>query len=149
MMRKIILLVSFFLLTSCDYSPLYSSKNNNLLNIEILSLEGDRKINSILKNRLRGHSNINSDKLKIKIINKYSKKDLSKDTSGNIETYQLTAKVEFTVVLRDSKKLVTIIKNSKMQNFNDKFEERDYEDRLKENMANSIYENLIIQLTKK
>lgn len=148
-MKRIILLISFFLLISCDYSPLYSSKNNNLLNIEILSLEGDRKINSILKNRLRSHNNVNSNKLEIKITNKYSKKDLSKDTSGNIETYQLTVKADFTVTTKDSEKIVSIIKNSKMQNFSDKFEERDYEDRLKENMANSIYENLLIQLTKK
>ncbi len=149
MIKKIIFLISLFSLASCDYSPLYSSKKNNFLNIETVEYEGDRKINSILKNRLRNHKNANVDPLKIKIISEYDKKDLSKDNLGNIETYQLSVKIEFIINSKNFGKIITLEGNSKMQNFNDKFEEKDYENRLKENMTNSIYENLIIQLTRK
>ena len=79
----------------------------------------------------------------------YVKKDLSRNTAGDIETYELILISKFLVDFGDQSKTISISKNSKMENFSDKFEEKDYEDRMKENMSNSIYESLILQLINK
>ena len=46
-------LTILLLISACGFSPMYSSKNTQLYNIKILNLEGDNKINSIIKQRLK------------------------------------------------------------------------------------------------
>ena len=149
MIKKFVSIFILVLFSSCDYSPLYSSKSNNFLNIEITSYTGDSRANSIIRSRLNNNKNLNVEVIKIRIETEYIKKDLSRNTAGDIETYELILMARFFVDFGNEKKTISISKNSKMENFNDKFEEKDYEDRMKENMSNSIYESLVIQLTNK
>ena len=149
MIKKFVSIFILVLFSSCDYSPLYSSKNNKFLNIEITSYTGDSRANSIIRSRLNNNKNLNVEVIKIRIETEYIKKDLSRNTAGDIETYELILMARFFVDFGNEKKTISISKNSKMENFNDKFEEKDYEDRMKENMSNSIYESLVIQLTNK
>ena len=149
MIKKFVSIFILVLFSSCDYSPLYSSKSNKFLNIEITSYTGDSRANSIIRSRLNNNKNLNVEVIKIRIETEYIKKDLSRNTAGDIETYELILMARFFVDFGNEKKTISISKNSKMENFNDKFEEKDYEDRMKENMSNSIYESLIIQLTNK
>ena len=149
MIKKFVSIFILVLFSSCDYSPLYSSKSNKFLNIEITSYTGDSRANSIIRSRLNNNKNLNVEVIKIMIETEYIKKDLSRNTAGDIETYELILMARFFVDFGNEKKTISISKNSKMENFNDKFEEKDYEDRMKENMSNSIYESLVIQLTYK
>lgn len=149
MIKKFFLIFAIFIFSSCDYSPLYSTKNNKFLNIEITEYTGDSKANTILRSRLSNNKNLNIEPIKIKIKTEYIKKDLSRNTAGDIETYELILIANFLIDFGNEQKTISISKNSKMENFNDKFEERDYENRMKENMSNSIYENLILQLINK
>ena len=149
MIKKFVSIFILVLFSSCDYSPLYSSKSNKFLNIEITSYTGDSRANSIIRSRLNNNKNLNVEVIKIRIETEYIKKDLSRNTAGDIETYELILMARFFVDFGNEKKTISISKNSKMENFNDKFEEKDYEDRMKENMSNSIYESLVIQLTNK
>ncbi len=146
MIKNFFLIIIFLLISSCDYSPLYSSKKSKFFNIEITEYRGDNKINSILRNRLNKHKNMNFEPIKIEIETEYTKKDLSRKTSGDIETYELILSSRFFTNINDENKIISISRKSKMENFTDKFEERDYENRMKENMANSIYEAFILQL---
>ncbi len=149
MIKKFFLIFAILMFSSCDYSPLYSTKNNKFLNIEITEYTGDSKANTILRSRLSNNKNLNIEPIKIKIKTEYIKKDLSRNTAGDIETYELILIANFLIDFGNEQKTISISKNSKMENFNDKFEERDYENRMKENMSNSIYENLILQLINK
>ena len=89
MIKKFFLIFIVLILSSCDYSPLYSSKNNKFLNIEITNYTGDSRANSIIRSRMNNNKNLNVDPIKIQINTEYIKKDLSRNTAGDIETYEL------------------------------------------------------------
>ena len=55
------LLPVLLLMSACGFSPMYSSKNSQLYNIKIINLEGDNKINSIIRLRLNKHKNNNAE----------------------------------------------------------------------------------------
>ena len=55
-LKKIITILSFLLLLSCGYEPIYSKKNNNSnynFSINTINLIWDNKVNQILKNKLK------------------------------------------------------------------------------------------------
>tara|TARA_Y100000992_G_C20885798_1_gene313964 strand:- start:21 stop:473 length:453 start_codon:yes stop_codon:yes gene_type:complete len=145
--RSLILLLLFLFLTSCGYTPLYSSKENRL-NISIENYEGDNDINFKLISKLRTHKNLNTEEFKIKIKTDYKKTDLSKDITGKIQDYELTISSTFEVNYSDTTRNFTVKETFTMKNLEDDFEERNYEKTIKENLANSIYQKLMIQMLK-
>ena len=145
--RSLILLLLFLFLTSCGYTPLYSSKENRL-NISIENYEGDNDINFKLISKLRTHKNLNTEEFKIKIKTDYKKTDLSKDITGKIQDYELTISSTFEVNYSDTTRNFTVKETFTMKNLEDDFEERNYEKTIKDNLANSIYQKLMIQMLK-
>ena len=145
--RSLILLLLFLFLTSCGYIPLYSSKENRL-NISVENYEGDNDINFKLISKLRTHKNLNTEEFKIKIKTDYKKTDLSKDITGKIQDYELTISSTFEVNYSDTTRNFTVKETFTMKNLEDDFEERNYEKTIKENLANSIYQKLMIQMLK-
>ena len=55
--------IIILLVTGCGYSPLYSNKNNQNINIEIVDYEGDKVVNSIIRSRLKVHKDNENVKL--------------------------------------------------------------------------------------
>ena len=99
MIKKIILSVFLFLfLTNCGFTPLYSNKEINDINFEVLNYEGDRDINLNLVSKLRANSNPKGKIYKVKIITNYEKITLTNNLAGEPEEYQLGSDVEFTVI---------------------------------------------------
>ena len=145
--RSLILLLLFLFLTSCGYTPLYSSKENRL-NISVENYEGDNDVNFKLISKLRTHKNLNTEEFKIKIKTDYKKTDLSKDITGKIQDYELTISSTFEVNYSDTTRNFTVKETFTMKNLEDDFEERNYEKTIKENLANSIYQKLMIQMLK-
>ena len=145
--RSLILLLLFLFLTSCGYTPLYSSKENRL-NISIENYEGDNDINFKLISKLRTHKNLNTEEFKIKIKTDYKKTDLSKDITGKIQDYELTISSTFEVNYSDTTRNLMIKETFTMKNLEDDFEEKNYEKTIKENLANLIYQKLMIQILK-
>ena len=94
------------------------------------------------------NKNNNSKLFIIKFITDYEKKDLTKDTSGKVQNYQLNFSTKF-IVVSDGKEREFIF-NEKfiMKNFEDDFEGRNYENDIKENIENLIYQKLMIQLAR-
>tara|TARA_B100000035_G_scaffold310689_1_gene318949 strand:+ start:1526 stop:1981 length:456 start_codon:yes stop_codon:yes gene_type:complete len=146
--RSLILLLLFLFLTSCGYTPIYSSKENNRLNISVENYEGDNDINFKIISKLRTHKNLNTEEFKIKIKTDYKKTDLSKDITGKIQDYELTISSTFEINYSDTTRNFTIKETFTMKNLEDDFEERNYEKTIKENLANSIYQKLMIQMLK-
>ena len=149
MIKKIILSVFLFLfLTNCGFTPLYSNKEMNDINIEILNYEGDRDINLNLVSKLRANSNTEGKLFKVKIITNYEKITLTNNLAGEPEEYQLGSNVEFTVIENNSEKKFRVSEKFVMKNLSDDFEERNYEKSIKKNMTNLIYNKFLIQIKK-
>ena len=145
MLKKIYLISTIFLfLTNCGYTPIHSNKSNQNINIEILDYSGDSQINSVIKSRLTVHKNNENAKLfKVTINTTYEKIDLVKDIAGNIENYDLKAISVFKVKRGNLNKTFTVMEKFTMANFSDDFEEKNYEKKIKENFAVSIYQKFI------
>ncbi|MBD1143454.1 hypothetical protein IDH14_02045 [Pelagibacterales bacterium SAG-MED33] len=149
MIKKIILSVFLFLfLTSCGFTPLYSNKEMNDINIEVLNYEGDRDINLYLVSKLRAISNTEGKLFKVKIITNYEKIILTNNLANEPEEYQLSSNVEFTVIENNSEKKFGVSEKFVMKNLIDDFEERNYEKSIKKNMTNLIYTKFLIQIKK-
>ena len=142
------LLPVLLLMSACGFSPMYSSKNSQLYNIKIINLEGDNKINSIIRLRLKNHKNINAELHNLSINTIFEKRDLTKNIAGNTVNYQINATTIFNVTKGEFNKIITIYRNFSTQIFEDKFEERSYEIRLKEDIAKYMYEKFILEISK-
>lgn len=139
--------IIILLVTGCGYSPLYSNKNNQNINIEIVDYEGDKVVNSIIRSRLKVHKDNENVKLfKTKIKTVYEKNDLTKNAAGNVEKYELKVTTDFDITRGEFNKIITISEKFTMENFLDDFEERNYEKKIKENFAFSIYQKFILQI---
>ena len=140
---KLILLIA---LTICGYSPIYSSLEDQRLNIEILEYEGDRQINLEIISKLNFHDNEKSDLIALSINTYYKKNDLTKSLTGEIEQYQIKAQTTYSIITKGYKKTFTNTETFIMKNFDDDFEERNYETKIKSNIANLNYRKLMTQL---
>mgnify|MGYP001156766843 CR=1 FL=1 len=148
MVKKFILkIILTLILVGCDYTPIYST-NDGQFNIEVSSYEGDREINSKILSKFRMHKNPNSELIQIKFNSTYQKSDVSKNLAGKAEEYLLEATTNYTIITSNLEKNFIIQESFKMKNFEDDFEERNYEQRIKENIANINYERVILQIKK-
>ena len=149
MIKKItVLLIVIFFTASCGFTPIYSSKSDNLMNINLVSADGDIEINRGIKSKLRIHKNLSSQLINVKLETTYKKKDLSKNNTGKIQNYQLSAVSKFYINKGNFEKTIEITENFTMENLSDDFEEASYEKEIKENFSLSIYQKLIMQLVK-
>ena len=145
--KKIITTLSFLLLLSCGYEPIYSKKkinNNYNFSIKTINLIGDNKINQILKNKLI--RNLNKEKksieLNLNLDSRVVKTVASKDKKGN--PIRFTIKIMTNIEVFESE----ILKGKK--NFKEKFEYNNRSNKfdLKQYEKN-IKDNLISQLSYK
>ena len=151
MIKKIIslLIISFSLsLYSCGFSPMYSIKDSQNINIEVLSAEGDGEINLNLKSKLRIHKSPNSKLFKIIINSNYLKTDVSKNRTGEVEEYRIQSTTNITLISDDLEKKFVSTENFTMKNFADDFEEINYEKRLKKDIADANYRKILLEINK-
>ncbi|MBD1151945.1 hypothetical protein IDH08_00985 [Pelagibacterales bacterium SAG-MED22] len=147
MIKKNLIKIAFlFLVTSCGYSPMLSTMDNKKLNIEVISHEGDREINQVLISKLKIHKNENEGLIKISINSIYEKEALSKNLTGKVEDYKIITTTNFIISWNESKKNYIFNEEYKIKNFDDDFEERNYEKKLRRNVANINYQKLMLQL---
>ena len=142
----IILILIFF--TSCEYKPIYSSYNKSNYKIIVTELSGDKKLNMFLVENLKRNSKKNSNEIiNIKINTTYTKTILAKDTSGNTTDYQANALTTFIIERNQTSEQIDINENFKFQKMSDKYEEKNYEQNIKRNLATLISQKLILRLS--
>lgn len=146
--KNFIKIIFIFLLASCGYSPMLSTMDNKILNIEVVSHEGDKEINQVLRSKFKIHRNENEELIKISINSSYKKKDLSKNLTGKIEDYKIKATTSFVVIRNKNEKNFSFSEEYTIENFDDDFEERNYEKKIRRNVANINYQKLMLQLYK-
>ena len=142
-----VILFSIFIY-SCGFSPMYSMKDSQNMNIEVISAEGDREINFNLKSKLRIHKYPKSKLFRIMISSNYLKTDISKNLAGEVEEYRIQSTTNITLITDDLEKEFVSTENFTMKNFADDFEEINYEKRLKKNIAESSYRKILLEINK-
>jgi len=149
MFKKVFSFITvLFLLTSCGYTPMFSNLEKNNIFIEIQNVEGDRTINNLIKKRLLQYQkNINAEKkYKIEILSDYNKLIITKDAAGVITNYRLTADVSFKINYNDSLKTIIFKEKFDIKKGESLFEEQNYENLIKQDIANLIVQKFIFQL---
>ena len=135
------------MLSHCDYKPVYSQQNKVDYKIVITSFTGDKEINDLISTILKRNSKINSNKiLNISFDTKYMKNILAKNTAGTITDYQANVITEFTIEEENNSENFSVNEKFNFQKMTDKYEEKNYEQTIKKNLANTISEKLILRL---
>ena len=143
-----IILVPLFLL-SCEYTPIYSNKNDYNFSIEKINFEGNSEINNLVEKKLIRFLNRDvNKKFIITTISSYKKISQSKNLTGKTTDYLITIEIIFKIEKGNEQK--TLIKREEflIKNFSDKFEENKLEKTKKESLVNSMVNELIIQLSR-
>ena len=131
----------------CGFNPIYNSSNEIKYKILVNEMTGDQFINNIIRDEIFKSSNKNSKEiLKINFNTFYEKIILSNDTKGSPSEFQVIAKTTFEIIY-DNK----IIKNDFnekqiLKNTSDFFGQKNYEENIKQNFANSIARKFNLRL---
>tara|TARA_B100001059_G_C17665666_1_gene491815 strand:+ start:308 stop:775 length:468 start_codon:yes stop_codon:yes gene_type:complete len=100
MKKKLLLILTFFIISACGFKIANYSKINNF-KISKIETTGDNKINYKLKNKIQQMSNANSDKnIKLIIITQNNKSIKEKNIKNEITKYRLEfiAKINFKIL---------------------------------------------------
>ena len=147
---KKILLVFLFILTACGYSPVYKGISEFNFEIEIQNLNGDNLINNGIKNNLLKYDKKeNSNKIlyKINISTIYEKKSTSKNLTGEATGYELKVTSSININSETLNDEIIIIEKFNMTKINDNFEEKEYENTVKNNFASSISRKIVTKIS--
>ena len=143
-----IILIPLFLL-NCEYTPIYSNKNDYNFSIEKINFEGNSEINNLVEKKLIRFLNRDvNKKFIITTISSYKKISQSKNLTGKTTDYLITIEIIFKIEKGNEQK--TLIKKEEflIKNFSDKFEENKLEKTNKESLVNSMVNEFIIQLSR-
>ena len=148
MLKKISFIILLLnLLNHCDYKPVYSQQNKVDYKIVITSFTGDKEINNLISTTLKRNSKVNSNKiLNISFDTKYMKNSLARNTAGTITDYQANVITEFTIEKENNSENFSVNEKFNFQKMTDKYKEKNYEQTIKKNLANSISQKLILRL---
>ena len=147
-LKSLNLILIFLIIVSCGYSPLYKNLDNINFSITVDEINGDRKINNLIKSKLNTYnSNDAEKKYNIDINSKYKKDIIAKDTTGAATEYKLTVNASFKVNSNSYNKEFVFQESFNMKNISDKLEEQDYEENIQSNLVNIIIRKLVLQLS--
>ena len=151
MQKKILTLLLFLFLSSCGYEAIYSKKNSKNYNFFIskLSFTGDRDINLRMKERLNNYTfNEKNKNFALKISSSSSKEVAAKNTLGDAVTFKNTIAANIEVSMNGKfKNSFVIIESFIYKNNSNRFNLKRYEREIKNNLAETITDKLILKLS--
>ena len=146
--KKIIIIISFFLLLSCGYKPIFSSNKTNFSITEI-KLFGKINIGSKIKKNLNIYKNVENKSIfySLKINSDQKKKIVYKDAKGDPKIFEIQILIDLTILENNKVKNKKNFKESfSYNNSTDKFSLNQYEKNIEENLIEKIGEKIIIYL---
>ena len=150
-MRQIKFVIIFFLLlNACGYTPIYKGLSDNNFEIEITNISGDRYINNRIKsyiNRYKITEGSNKIIYNINIDSDYEKTSISKNLAGDDTSYELKVTTVVNLNSLNSNDKIIFTEKFNMNNISDDFEEKEYEQTIKDNFAKSISRKLISRIS--
>ena len=148
--KNTFIILIFFLVTSCGFTPIY--KNNQNLNfwLEIDKIEGNDKFNNFIKLNLQKYiyPKQNSNKIVISFNSNYQKRTLVKNLSGTSAEYELIGTIDFTLIYKSQTKKITFNEIARIKNLNNTFDEINYEASNLNNFSSSMVQKLILEIKK-
>ena len=127
------------MLNHCDYKPVYSNQNKVDYKIIITSFTGDKEINNLINSTIKRNSKETSNKtLNISFDTKYTKNILAKNAAGTITDYQAEVITKFTIKKENNSESFSVNEKFNFQKMADKYEEKNYEQTIKKNLANTL-----------
>ena len=147
MIRKFIIIFFILTLYGCGFNPIYNVSNDIKYKILVNEMTGDQFINDIIRDEIFNSSNKNSKEiLKINFNTVYEKIILSNDSKGSPSEFQVIAKTIFEIIYDD--KIIKYNFNEKqiLKNTSDFFGQKNYEENIKQNFANSIARKFNLRL---
>jgi len=151
MQKKIFTLLLFLFLSSCGYEAIYSKKNSKNYNFFIsgLSFIGDKEINLRIKEKLNNYTlNEKNKNFALKISNSSTKEVAAKNTLGDAVTFKNTITVNIEVSMNNKfKNSFVIVESFIYKNNSNRFNLKKYEREIKNNLAETITDKLILKLS--
>ena len=147
-MRKITLFILILFISNCGYTPIYNNDNKTKIKINILSTQGDKKINNLLISDIKKISRNDFEKeFDVKIDTSFNKLIIAKDTKGIASDYQLKVISKFEIIKNEKNEIITFQEQINIKNNSNLFEQKKYEDSIKITFAKSIIDKLLEKLT--
>ena len=144
----LIIILPIFILSNCGYAPIYKNLENVNFSIDIIEFSGDRSINNKIKSRLKNYTlNEKDNKFAISFNSDYKKNIVAKDTTGAATEYKIIIETEFIILSSNEEQQLKLVESFNMQKINDKLEEQDYEESIKNSLTNIIARKLILRLS--
>ena len=147
-MKKIILFLSFLLFVSCGYQPIFSNKSSNFLIEEIIYDKND-KISLKIKNGLN-YLTLTKNYTKVIKLKLKSEKKInisSKDKKGNPLVYKMTINNNIEIYSNDEiVNQKNISKDFSYKNTSNKFDLKQYEKTIEDNLIEIIIEDIVLIL---
>ena len=151
MFQKKIILLLLLLLSSCGYEAIYSKKNssNYIFSISDLSFVGDRIVNLKIKEKLNNYAQAKKDKdFTLKISSTSEKVILSKNTAGDATSFKNSVSINIEVLMNNKfKSNFIILESFNYNNISNKFNLKQYEEDIKNNLAETASDKLIFKLS--
>ena len=151
MFRKQIILLLLLLLSSCGYEAIYSKKNSVNYNFSVseLNFVGDRTVNLKIKEKLNNYAQAKKDKDFILRISSTSEKiTLAKNTAGDATSFKNSVSVNVEVLMNNKfKSNFIILESFNYNSISNKFNLKKYEDEIKNNLAETAADKLILKLS--
>ena len=149
-MKKIAFLLTLLIsFQSCGFTPVYVSNNSINFQIKSIAYEGDQELNNYINISLKKYISKNSDNagFAISAATKYTKEAQSKDKKGNTQSFKVKSSVTFLVTGNNQTFNFTYTEQSDLNNSDDTFELKSYENSIKQNFASSMVEKLLLDLS--
>ena len=149
-MKKLIyIVIALFVLNNCGYTPIYSSKNNNLY-IDI-SQKNRSKLNSKIEKNIKKISNQNSENIiQLEISSNKKINIISKDKKGDPSRFSMIISLTINILNKNNYEINKTKSFSSSFNYNNnsnKFSLKQYEKEIEDILINKIVEESIIYLS--
>ena len=151
MLKRKIILLFLFLLSSCGYEAIHSKKNsvNYIFSVSELSFVGEQKVNQKIKQKLNNYTQNKKDKdFILKISSTSEKIILAKNITGDATSFKNTVSINIKVLMNNKFENNFIITESfNYNNITNKFNLKKYEEEIKNNLAEAATDKLIFKLS--
>ena len=145
--KNLFLIIVFIFLTHCGYTAVYKEDPNSEIKISLAKMEGNKEFNNKINSQLRRYYNNKAKNIFVININsRFNKETIAKDTTGKITNYELIAISNFQISYKNKNHNVSFKESLRIKNIDDAFEQRKYENIVKNNFATSMHEKLILKL---
>ena len=151
MFQKQIILLLLLLLSSCGYEAIYSKKNsaNYDFTVSDLSFVGDRTVNLKIKEKLKNYAQDKKEKdFILKISSTSEKVILSKNTAGDATSFKNSISINVEVLMNNKfNSNFVILESFNYNNISNKFDLKQLEKDIKNNLAEAASDKLIFKLS--